>query len=116
MKQFELLNLLKNKIYDKADVASDYVSRTLVISVDQVNEIIEAMKAEHIRYLQERKEIAKRNNPNWKEGRPRLYSDEQIANALELLETNSYQQVVEATGISKSTLVRAKRKLNTETN
>lgn len=109
MNKIELLNLLKNKIHDKADVANDYVSGTLVISVEQMDEIIEDMIAEHIKYIQERKAIAKQNNPNWKEGRPRLYSDEQIEEALKLLETHQYKEVEEMTGISKSTLVRAKR-------
>ena len=58
---------------------------------------------------QEGKAVAK-NNPNYREGRPRLYKSTQIAHALELLKTMSYKQVTSLTGISKSTLARAKKK------
>lgn len=58
---------------------------------------------------QEGKAIAKQN-PDFKEGRPPKYTKKQIDHALSLLETNSYKQVEEITGISKSTLIRAKRK------
>lgn len=56
----------------------------------------------------EGKEIAKQD-PNYKEGRKPTYSKEQIKHALELLESNSYKQVEAMTGISKSTLIRAKK-------
>lgn len=58
---------------------------------------------------QEGKAIAKRQ-PDFKEGRPRLYGRKQIQHALGLLENHSYRQVTELTGISKSTLIRAKNK------
>jgi DNA invertase Pin-like site-specific DNA recombinase len=59
---------------------------------------------------QEGKAIAKQK-PDFKEGRPKKYSKKQIEHALKLLETHSYKQVEEMTGISKSTLIRAKREL-----
>jgi DNA invertase Pin-like site-specific DNA recombinase len=58
--------------------------------------------------LQEGKEQA-RQNPEFREGRkptPRA----KLAHAMTLLETHSYTQVVEMTGISKSVLIREKRK------
>lgn len=58
---------------------------------------------------QEGKEIA-RQRDDFREGRPRKYSKKQIEHALMLKESMSYKQVEEATGISKSTLIRAKRK------
>lgn len=58
---------------------------------------------------QEGKAIAKMQ-PDFKEGRPRLYGRKQIQHALGLLENHSYRQVTELTGISKSTLIRAKNK------
>ncbi|MCC0678545.1 MULTISPECIES: recombinase family protein [unclassified Clostridioides] len=61
------------------------------------------------------KEIAKQN-PNFKEGRPKKYSKMQIEHALDLLENNSYTQVEKLTGISKSTLQRAKRMANKNKN
>ena len=57
----------------------------------------------------EGKVIAKQN-PDFREGRPKKYSRKQIEHALELLESNSYKQVEDMTGISKSTLIRAKKK------
>ena len=49
----------------------------------------------------EGKAIAKQN-PDFREGRPKKYSRKQIEHALELLESNSYKQVEDMTGISKS--------------
>lgn len=57
----------------------------------------------------EGKAIAKQN-PDFKEGRPKKYGKKQIEHALSMLNTHSYKQVEELTGISKSTLIRAKRK------
>ena len=59
---------------------------------------------------QEGKTIAKQN-PDFKEGRPKKYSRKQIEHALELLENHSYKQVEDMTGISKSTLIRAKKEI-----
>lgn len=59
---------------------------------------------------QEGKAIA-RQNPDFREGRPKKYSRMQIKHALELLKHYSYRQVEAMTGISKSTLIRAKQKL-----
>ena len=57
----------------------------------------------------EGKAIAKQN-PDFREGRPKKYSRKQLEHALELLDNNSYKQVEDLTGISKSTLIRAKKK------
>lgn len=58
---------------------------------------------------QEGKAIAKQD-PNFREGRPKVYGKNQIEHALHLKETHTYKQVEKKTGISKSTLIRAKRK------
>ena len=51
-----------------------------------------------------------RQNPNFREGRPKKFSSVQINHALSLLdEGNSYKQVEAITGISKSTLARARK-------
>lgn len=47
-------------------------------------------------------------NPNFRDGRPPKFSRTQINHALELLKTHSYKQVAEMTGISSTTLVRAR--------
>lgn len=57
---------------------------------------------------QEGKAIAKLN-PNFREGRPKKYNKEQMEHALNLLKTESYRKVERITGISVSTLQRAKR-------
>lgn len=54
------------------------------------------------------KELA-RLRSDYKEGRPRKYTDEDLANAVYLLSFHSYREVVAITGISKSTIVRARK-------
>lgn len=51
-----------------------------------------------------------RQDPNYKEGRPKKYTPKKLDHAMELLETMSYKQVEEVTGISKSTLIREKKR------
>ena len=62
---------------------------------------------------QEGKAIA-RTKEGFKEGRPKSYTDKQLQHALSLLSVNggdkSYNEVVEITGISKSTLIRENNK------
>ena len=58
---------------------------------------------------QEGKTIAKQRD-DFKEGRPKKFSSAQINHALSLLNEYSYRQVDQMTGISKSTLIRAKNK------
>lgn len=62
-----------------------------------------------IERTQEGKAIAKQQ-PDFREGRPNKYTKKQMEHALKLLETHSYTQVEGLTGISKSTLIRAKKK------
>ncbi|MEG0844279.1 recombinase family protein [Clostridium sp.] len=60
--------------------------------------------------MKDGKEIAKQDL-NFKEGRPKKFKNGQVEHALKLLDTHTYKQVEELTGMSKSTLIRAKRKL-----
>ena len=55
---------------------------------------------------QEGKLMAKQD-PAFREGRPRKYSRKQIEHAVKLKETHTYKQVEQLTGISKPTLYRA---------
>ena len=59
------------------------------------------------------KAIAK-TKEGWKEGRPKLYTNEQLDNALSMLTVNggnrSYKEVERLLGISKSTLIRENNK------
>ena len=55
------------------------------------------------------KAVAKQE-PNFKDGRPKKYTPQQLQLGLSLLEQGkTYSQITAMTGISKSTLVRAKR-------
>lgn len=60
---------------------------------------------------QEGKAIAKQRE-DFREGRPNKFTKRQIEHALKLLVTHSYKEVEAMTGISKSTLIRAKKKLD----
>ena len=95
-----------------------------ILSNDSINTLMRNVllafaQFEHdmiVQRTQEGKAIAKASNPKFKEGRPLKYDRDQLDNAMRLLETNSYTQVVKLTGISRSTLVREKKKreLNTD--
>jgi DNA invertase Pin-like site-specific DNA recombinase len=55
------------------------------------------------------KAVAKQD-PNFKDGRPKKFTPQQIQLALDLLEQGkTYRQIAEMTGISKSTLIRARK-------
>ena len=60
-----------------------------------------------VQRTQEGKAIA-RQNADFKDGRPKKFSRVQLDHALELLETHSYKQVERITGISITTIYRAK--------
>jgi DNA invertase Pin-like site-specific DNA recombinase len=77
-----------------------FIKILLAIAELERNQIIER--------TQSGKMIAKQD-PNFREGRPKVYKEKQIAHALGLLESKTYKQVEALTGISKSTLIRAKR-------
>lgn len=67
-----------------------------------------------IERTQEGKAQAKKNNPDFKEGRPKKYSKDKIDKAIRLLDSMSYKEVEKLTGISKSTLIREVRKRKAE--
>ena len=58
---------------------------------------------------QEGKAMAK-TKKGFTEGRPKVYNKKQLDNAIKMLRTSSYTEVVEVTTISKSTLIREMRK------
>lgn len=60
-----------------------------------------------IERTQEGKAMARRN-PDFKEGRPRKHTKQQVKHALELLEHHTYNEVEQMTGINKRTLIRRK--------
>ena len=60
---------------------------------------------------QEGRAIA-RTKEGYREGRPLKYTRAQLEHAMDLLKDHSYTQVERMTGISKSTLLREKEKVN----
>lgn len=66
-----------------------------------------------VQRTQEGKAVARATDPDFREGRPPKFDTEQLDHAMELLENHSYTQVVKLTGISKSTLIREKKRRQT---
>lgn len=60
--------------------------------------------------IKEGKERAKAENPDWREGRPKKFSEAQFLEAIELLKDNDYITVQQLTGMSKSTIRRYRMK------
>ena len=82
-----------------------FITTLLAVAELERNQIIER--------CQNGKAIAKQN-PEFTEGRPKKFKQKQVNHALDLLESHSYKEVEQLTGISKSTLIRAKRKKQCE--
>lgn len=78
-----------------------FITTLLAVAELERNQIIER--------CQNGKAIAKQN-PDFTEGRPKKFNQKQVDHALELLKSHSYKEVSQLTGVSKSTLIRAKRK------
>lgn len=79
-------------------------------NTDDYNNLKEAIARNVIaERCREGKIKARENNPNFKEGRPKKYSDDELDDAMKYLERFSYNKVASMTGISKSTLIRYKR-------
>ena len=95
------VHVLNVGLLENTTMGKFFLTTLLAVAEMERNIIIERTQAG--------KEVAKQD-PNFKEGRPKKFSKKQISHALELLETHSYKQVEEKTGISKSTLIRAKKK------
>lgn len=77
-----------------------FITTLLAVAELERNQIIER--------CQTGKAIAKLN-PDFTEGRPKKFNQKQLDHALGLLIDHSYKEVVQMTGISKSTLIRTMR-------
>lgn len=97
------VHVLNVGLLENTTMGKFFLTTLLAVAEMERNIIIERTQAG--------KEVAKQDS-NFKEGRPKIYRPKQIEHALRLLETHTYKQVTELTGISKSTLIRAKKKLN----
>lgn len=114
----EIIDLLMDKgvrihILNMGLIEDTPMGRLIVTNLLAFAEFERAMIVER---TQTGKAIAK-TKEGWKEGRPKLYTKEQLDNALAMLTVNggnrSYKEVERLLGISKSTLIREnnKRKL-----
>ena len=106
----QYIDLLLNKgvkihILNMGLIESSPMGRLIVTNLLAFAEFERAMIIER---TQSGKALAKQRD-NFREGRKPIYTPEQIEHALKLLENNSYSEVVKMTGISKSTIIRAKR-------
>ncbi|MBX4271815.1 recombinase family protein [Clostridium estertheticum] len=88
-------------LLENTSMGKFFLTTLLAVAEMERNTIIER--------TQTGKAIAK-TKEGFKEGRPKLYTSKQINNAIEMLKNNSYTEVTEITGISKSTLIREVRK------
>lgn len=96
------VHVLNVGLLENTTMGKFFLTTLLAVAEMERNIIIER--------TQSGKDLAKQD-PNFKEGRPKVYKSKQIAHALSLLENYTYRQVTELTGISKSTLIRAKKKM-----
>lgn len=101
------VHVLNIGLLENTSMGQFFITTMLAVAELERNQIIER--------TQSGKEIAKLK-PDFKEGRPKKYSKEQINLALDLLKENSYSAVEKMTGISKSTLIRAKHNKTKELN
>lgn len=95
------IHILNMGLIDNSPMGKLIVTVLLAFAEFERNMIIER--------TQTGKAIA-RQSAGFKEGRPQKFSKIQMDHALQLLENHTYGQVEQLTGISKSTLVRAKRR------
>lgn len=95
------VHVLNVGLLENTSMGQFFLTTLLAVAQMERNMIVER--------TQEGKAIAKQR-PDFREGRPNKFSKAQIQHALKLLDTHSYKQVEDKTGISKSTLIRAKRK------
>lgn len=96
------VHVLNVGLLEDTSMGQFFLTTLLAVAELERNQIVER--------TQSGKAIAKLN-PDFKEGRPEKYDQDQMEHAMELLENHSYTQVTKLTGISKSTLIRYKRKM-----
>jgi DNA invertase Pin-like site-specific DNA recombinase len=95
------VHVLNIGLLENTSMGKFFLTTLLAVAEMERNTILERTQAG--------KEIAK-TKAGFKEGRPKSYTEKQLDNAVKMLETHSYTEVVEITTISKSTLIREVRK------
>ncbi len=99
------VHVLNVGLLENTSMGKFFLTTLLAVAEMERNTIIER--------TQTGKAIAK-TKAGFKEGRPKAYTETQINMALDLLKEHSYTEVEKMTKISKSTLVREKRKQTVE--
>ncbi|WP_186673908.1 recombinase family protein [Sporosarcina sp. BP05] len=94
------VHVLNVGLLENTTMGRFFLTTLLAVAEMERNMIIER--------TQEGKAIAKQR-PDFVEGRPKKFGKKHVQNALTMLDTMSYKEVSEQTGISVSTLTRAKR-------
>jgi len=94
------IHILNIGLLEDTPMGRFFLTTMLAVAELERNMIVERTQAG--------KELA-RLNEDYKEGRPKKYSDEHLLQAVMLLSTHSYREVVQITGVSKSSLVRARK-------
>lgn len=102
------IHVLNVGLLENTTMGNFFIKTLLAIAEMERNLIVERTQAG--------KAIAKQN-PNFREGRPKVHSKKKVEHAIELLEETdaqgkrlrTYKQVEEMTGISKATIVRARK-------
>ena len=89
-------------------IVEDTVTGRLIFNI--MSSFAEFERDMIVERTQEGKMIAKQR-PDFREGRPRKHSKQQVLHALKLLESHTYKQVEEMTGIQKRTLIRRKNEM-----
>lgn len=85
-------------------------SKTGELIYNNMHAFNEFQLATKVDRMNTKKEVYKENNHNINCGRPRKFTDKELDDAIKALETHTYTEVVEMTGISKGTLWREKLK------
>ena len=96
------IHILNIGLLEDTPMGKFFLTTMLAVAELERNMIIER--------TQNGKELAKQKQ-DYQEGRPRKYTDDELIEAVLLLEEFSYREVVELTGISKSTIIRARKML-----
>ena len=120
------LDRLARSVSQASDLITDMIDEGVTIHVlnlgvlsnDSVNTLLRNVLLSFAQFerdmivqrTQEGKAVARATDPNFREGRPPKFDTEQLDHAMELLENHSYAQVVKLTGISKSTLIRERKR------
>lgn len=95
------VHVLNVGLLEDTAMGNFFLTTLLAVAELERNMIIERTQAG--------KEIARTKN-GFKDGRPKKYTEFQLRSAIELLSVHSYGEVERMTGISKSSLIRERRK------